>query len=264
MVKFYRYPPSNLTFLIDPILDTIPSIDLAINEKLSADGIYFVGGTALSGDRIINLKKNNISFLSIDKGYFKKSKSTSHWRFSLNAFQATRYFSCPDDRLKMFNINLKSWKKIGSYILILAPSKETLKFYTGSTDVLQWALDIKNKILNFSDRKVFIRFKDNVKKGNDPLEKYLTNCYCVVSLQSLGCITSVINGVPVINLAPSCLDMLTISNKIENIETLDYSENRYEWLSCLSYHQFSKDEFSNGYAINTLKKYYQELTVYEI
>lgn len=245
--------PSKLDRLIDIHLSKSINIQKS-NDTTNKDNCFFVGGPISSLDVLHRLEKDNASYINIDKGYFKNRKSNSHWRLTFNNLQQTKIFDVPNDRLKHFNIELKPWQTNGEYILILAPNPLPLLYYTGSSDVLAWCMDIKNKLLEYTDRKVFIRFKESRKiRGHDPLTKYLNNCYAIVTLQSIGCIETIINGIPTLNLAPSCLDCL-YQSKIELIEKLPKPDNRYEWLKTLSYSQFTIEEIENGTALEIFSK----------
>lgn len=203
-------------------------------------------------------KKYNIifkegNFLHLDNGYFKKNL---YKRLTINALQQNKIIDVPDDRLqKVFNNNILPWKKTGDYILILAPNPGPLSYYTNFSTALEWCLDIKQKLSNYTDRKIFFRFKENTKNRKlDPLEKYLDNCYALITLQSIACVEAISKGIPTINLAPSCLDALYKCD-LSNIETIPQPENRYEWLKSLSYSHFTWEEMENGFALNTLERY---------
>jgi hypothetical protein len=254
-MKYYRFPKSLDTLIVDSKIDLLSlNTQIEFDDHLYKEKIFFVGGSVSSLDRIKKLKQNNLPFINIDKGYLKNKKTTSHWRISYNSLQQMKLLDVPADRLENnFDIKLKKWKKEGSYILLLAPNPNSLNLYYQTNNVLNWSLEIKNKILKYTDRKVFVRFKDNNIKKNDPLIKYLEDCYAVVTLQSLGCVEALIEGVPVISLAESCLDSIS-KNKIEDIENLYYPENRFEWLKSLSYSQFSDEEMSSGLAMKIFEK----------
>jgi hypothetical protein len=255
---YCRFPKTQITNVVDYRIDSLSqSCPIEIADELSKEKIFFIGGPTTSLDLIYQLRENKISFINIDKGYFRNRKSNSHWRMSFNSFQQTKIFEVPADRLENnFGISIKDWKKHGSYILILVPNPRPLMYYVGTEDIVNWALEIKNKLLNFTDRKIFIRFKNSTTKGLDPLSKYLEDCYAVVTLQSLGCVESIIKGVPVIALAEdSCANSLC-TNKLEDIENLNYPDNRYEWLKSLSYGQFTTEEMRSGYAIRIIEELY--------
>lgn len=263
MLHYKRFPPdTHKKSVADDIVNYHLSKSIKIEESENIDdrSIFFVGGPVTSYNNLKFLEKHNGNFINIDKGYIsqKGKQFNRYWRLSYNSLQQDRIFDVPDDRLNCLKkIDLKSWNDSGKYILLLAPNPDPLEYYTGNRDVLNWCLDIKSKILEYTDRKVFIRFKDNIKRRQtDPLIKYLDECYAVVSLQSIACVETIINGIPTFNLAPSCLDALYISD-ISQIEKPPQPENRYEWLKSLSYGQFNIEEIENGTAIGILKDLYE-------
>jgi len=232
------------------------NLKIEISDSIINDGTYLIGGPRFSKDYLRTLEDSQTKYINIDKGYFKNRKSTSHWRLSVRGLQQNKFFNAPDDRIKEFSdLEIKQWCNKGSYILILAPNPDPLEFYCGHRDTLAWSLDVKNELLKYTDRKIFIRFKNNVKKSQDKLIKYFDDCYAVVSLQSIGAVEAVLHGIPAINLAPSCIDLLYKTN-LADIENLKYPEHRFEWIKCLSYSQFTVSEISAGYAFEMISKYY--------
>lgn len=254
--NFLKFPkteilPSKVHRLIDVHLSKSINIKES-NDVSNKENCFFIGGPFSSINVLKKLDKNLASYISIDKGYFRNKKSTSHWRLSLNSLQQQKILDVPKDRLEVFNIDIKPWQTQGEYIIILAPNPNPLLYYTGSDDVLKWCLETKAKLLEHTDRKIFIRFKESIKyRIHDPLSKYLDKCYAVVTLQSLGCVETIIAGIPTLNLAPSCLNGLYKSD-VSMIEDLPKPDNRYEWLKSLSYSQFTLEEFENGKALELL------------
>lgn len=260
MHQFKKFPksetdPSKVDRKVDRLINVHLSKSIDIkesNDTSNKNDCFFIGGPISSLNVLKRLDKSPASYINIDKGYFRNRKSTSHWRLSFNSLQQQKILDVPDDRLKEFNIDIKPWQTNGEYIIILAPNPKPLLYYTGSEDVLAWCLDTKAKLLEHTDRKIFIRFKESAKqRGHDPLSKYLDKCHAVVTLQSLGCVETIIAGIPTLNLAPSCLNGLYKSD-VSMIEDLPKPDNRYEWLKSLSYSQFTLKEFENGKALELL------------
>lgn len=259
-MNFFRFPytetiPSKVDRLIDIHLSKAVDIKIS-NDTTNSDNCFFIGGPVSSLNVLQKLDNSPASYINVDKGYFR-SKKTTHWRLTYNNLQQDIIFDVPDDRFNSINhFPIEPWKTDGDYILILAPNPAPLKFYTGSDDILNWCQETKNKILEYTDRKIFIRFKDSCKKrGYDPLSKYLTSCHAVVTLQSIGCVETISAGIPTVNLAPSCLDGLYKSD-MSQIENLPRPENRYEWLKSLAYGQFTITEIENGTALSIIKNLY--------
>ena len=256
---YKRFPhhtskPGTANALID--IHLAKSLDISVSEELDCNNLYFVGGPMSSYDDLCRLRQTNTPFINIDKGYFR-TKSTTHWRMSFNTLQQSQLLDVPADRLdSIAHFNMLPWQTNGDYILILAPNPMPLQLYEGHTDILRWCFETKTKILEYTDRKVFIRFKESVKaRGNDSLSKYFDKCHAVVGLQSVGCVESICNGIPTYNMAPSCLDGLG-NFSIADIACPIKADNRYEWLKSLAYSQFTIDEIEQGIAMRILKDLY--------
>lgn len=258
---FYkRFPhhtsiPSKANRLIDIHLSK--SLEINVSEELDRDNLYFIGGPVSSLYNLTRLQQSNTPYINVDKGYFR-TKKTTHWRLSVNSLQQLMLFDVPADRLQNIDyFKIEPWQTSGDYVLILAPNPAPLQLYQQHTDVLKWCIDTKNEILKYTDRKVFIRFKESSKsRGKDSLSKYLKDCHAVISLQSIGCVQTICKGIPTYNLAESCLDGLG-NFSIKDIENPVKPDNRYEWLKSLAYGQFTIDEIENGTAINILQELYK-------
>lgn len=252
MPLYNRFSKLPQTKLVDGMIDLLSfSQQIPVCDTPTNDSTYFVGGFRTSYNNIQKCKICN--FINIDKGYIQPTNQITHyWRMTYNDFQQNKIIDVPDDRLQ--NIKLKPWNKNGSYIIILAPNPHPLMYYKNCT-IENWINQIKVQLLKLTDRKIFVRYKDNKKiRSHDPFEKYLDNCYAVISLQSMGAVQSTIYGVPCINLAPSAIVGLH-NMQLTDIENLVYPDNRYEWLKSLSYSQFTWEEMKSGFALNTVRQY---------
>ena len=258
MLPYKRFIKTAETKLVDGMIDlmsTNHSIDTSTDYN---SGTFFVGGFRTSQKNLLKIK-NKTSFINVDKGYLQPNlKVTDYWRISYNSFQQDKLLDVPSDRLAIFkDFDIKPWNKKGSYIIILAPNLHPVNYYS-NCNVHEWVQDVKTKLLSLTDRKIFVRYKDNKKiRSCDPLVKYLKDCYAVISLQSMGAVESIANGVPVINLAPSCVNSL-YNLKLENIEQITYPENRYEWFKSLSYSQFTWEEMKSGQALTLVNQHYKK------
>ena len=196
-------------------------------------------------------------YIHYDKGYFFHGKVPDYHRLTYQSLQEANIFDCDDKRLNQFNIEIKPWKRTGDYILIVAPDEFPVQYYTPFQTEFDWVMWLKHELRKYTDRKIFYRFKEKRKqRGDDPLSLYLNDAWAVVTHQSLACIESICEGVPVFNLAPSCCDNMALQD-ISKIEEPFYPENRYEWLKSLSYGQFTVEEIMNGFALETLQERYK-------
>jgi hypothetical protein len=252
-LKYFSNPHNVLQNLL-PYVSKITNITETTEIRL--DWTYLaVGPWKYSEDRREIFKGGN--FLHFDKGYFYNNKSPETYRFSYGSLQEPRIFDCDDTRISNYNIEIKPWKKSGDYILIVSPNDYIIQYYTEFKNDIEWIMHVKHELRKYTDRKIFYRLKEPRKeRGDDPFVKYLDNAWAIITMQSLACIESICNGVPVFNLAPSCCGNVALQN-ISKIETPYYPDNRWEWIKSLSYGQFTREEIENGSMINILKDRYE-------
>jgi len=251
-LKYFSNPHNVLKKLIPHISK---STRVEETDEINLNYTYLtVGPWKYSSDRQLVFDKGN--FIHYDKGYFFNTKAASTFRLSHNNLQESRIFECDDKRIQQYNVKIKPWRKEGDYILIVAPDEWPVKYYTEFENEYEWAFWLKHELRKYTDRKIFIRFKETRKdRGDDPFVKYLDNAWAVITHQSLACIESICEGVPVFNLAPSCCDNMALQD-LSKIEQPYYPDNRWEWVKSLSYGQFTLDEIENGFMIETLKDRY--------
>lgn len=201
-----------------------------------------------------NCKKYNCNFLNLGKAYVRGYGA----RVTFNNFQQVTNFIPQHNRLKCWNY-IDDWKNNpNGYILILAPQEQTLNFYTGSPNVIDWCNKIKNTLRDYTDKKIFVRLKDSRSlRGRDPITKYFDDCYAVVSLQSVGSIESIANGIPAFTMYPSALNSFEgWKNDITQIENIVYPADKSNWLNILANSQYTTEEMSNGFMFDTLNHIY--------
>ena len=198
-----------------------------------------------------NCIQNNCNFLNLGKAYVRGYGA----RITYNNLQQTKHFEPQHNRLKCWNYTNKWTNDSNGYILLLAPGEQTLKFYTGKSNVIEWCNEIKNKLRDYTDRKIFVRLKDvRSLRGRDPITKYFNGCYAVVSLQSVGSIESIAQGIPAFTLYPSALNSFNgWNNDITQIENIVYPKDKSKWLNILANSQFTKEEILSGFMFDTLK-----------
>lgn len=198
-----------------------------------------------------NCKTYNCNFLNLGKAYVRGYGA----RVTYNDLQQTKSFEPEHDRLNCWEYT-NEWKNdTNGYIIILAPQEKTLNFYTGNSNVINWCNDIKNKLRNYTDKKIFVRLKDaRSLRGRDPITKYFDNCYAVVSLQSVGSIESIAYGIPAFTVYPSALNSFEEwNNDITQIEKIVYPTDKSKWLNILANSQYTREEILNGFMFKTLQ-----------
>jgi len=243
-------------------------------------------------------KKNNIN---IHFGIFSKpntkfrKKLDKKYKFSIIAEQGfinrKKYFSlgvngigglskrlpknCPDDRLKMLNIDIKDLKiNKSGYILFCAqlPWDSQVK----SVNYIEWVYNILN-MLKKTKKQILFRYHPlflKSKKGkkykfkipksikidkNKILNNSLKNAYCVISFNSNSLVDSIIQGLPII----ACHKMSVVYNlSTKNINGDKYNINNLyipdkkdiiQTLSNISYMQYNLEELKNNTALSFIK-----------
>lgn len=250
---YFENPHSVLEKIIPAFRNCVP---VSETNKITADQTYLVVGPwKYTPEQQIIF--NHGKYLHYDKGYIFNNKVPNTFRLTYNSLQESKIFDCDDARIKEFNVVIKPWKKTGDYILIVAPDEFPVRYYTRLQNEFEWAMWCKGELRKYTDRKIFIRHKEKRKQRiHDPLDLYLKDAWAVVTHQSLACIESILEGVPVFNLAPSCCNKMALQD-LSKIEEPFYPDNRWEWIKSLSYGQFTYEEIYNGTALSILRERYE-------
>jgi len=252
-LKYFERPHNVLAKLIPHISKSIPVEETATVDLKST---YLTVGPWKYNEYQHQVFEHG-QYLHYDKGYFFNTKAASTFRFSLNNLQESQIFDCDDKRIRSYHVELKDWRKTGDYILIVAPDEFPVQYYTEFKNEYEWVFWLKHELRKYTDRKIFYRFKETRKdRGDDPLTPYLHDAWAIITHQSLACIESICEGVPVFNLAPSCCDLMALQD-ISQIEEPYYPDNRWEWIKSLSYGQFTVNEIENGFMRDILKERYE-------
>jgi hypothetical protein len=164
----------------------------------------------------------------------------------------------PKDRIK--HIELKPWRKNqGDYILV-TPSSPTVNRFIGETD---WLNNTVNYLKVKTSMPIKIRHKPR-KKGTSgphvadvPLSDDLKNASCVVTSCSMVAVDAIIEGIPVY-CHPTC-PASPVARSIDFFGQPMYSEERLDWLTTLSWHQYTQQEIEQGLFESMFKEMYSAL-----
>jgi hypothetical protein len=197
---------------------------------------------------------NNHPFWFIDSGYTNFLGSTKKWhRLVRNHLHFNKNFEAPVDRLGMFESFPAQWREGGDRILVIEPGPFAAAIF--HVDIKQWRLSVEEELRKYTDKKIIFREKAP-KKKRAPLYKHL--CYedyfCVISINSNAATESIWSGIPVITLDKHITNPVS-RNKLSDINNL-YRGSLSNWLSTLSYSQFTYDEIVNGKALEIVKQYH--------
>lgn len=244
-------------------LDQVVPIDENTSWRTvkKTSGPYIV--RAMASKRFINYaKEKHQDFIFLENGYFGNYKSSinqkskKQWqRICINECQQESILDVPDDRWKNLvdvdeRLKWPGWKKNGSKILLVAPSKKPCEFY--GQDVATWKKETIEQIQKFTDREIVIREKASRFDRTQTKTIYEAlddDIFCTVTYQSIAAVESIAYGIPVFALAPSAAKKMSL-NDLSLIEQPFYPDPDlvHKWCSSLAYGQFSITEIFNGIA----------------
>ena len=204
------------------------------------------------------LAESDIDYFNVEKGYCNWWKPR-YWRLTFNENQIKEIRGEWDNkRFCRFNMPLRTMKKDGEQVYIVAPSQNGLDVYDIKKSVDQWIDETVAEVKKYTDRPIKIRKKVNKKaRGSRGFCDTLENIYCVISLHTMAVTEVLREGIPVISLVPGVLKNYS-SNKISQINDLYYpSDNdRGRLFNCLTNIQFENAELMDGTAYETMAKFY--------
>lgn len=189
-------------------------------------------------------------FYYIDTGYFGNHKLKDYHRVTLNAMQWLGPTEArPSDRLERTRVRPRPITP-GGKILIAPPSHKAMSYWGLDPD--QWVEETIATLREHTDRPIEIRMKQprEIRARVDTMEMALRDdVHALVTYNSIAAIEALIYGKPVFTMGPNAAQPLanTDLSKIEKprCPTLD---DVHALLCCLSYHQFTVEEMSSGYA----------------
>jgi hypothetical protein len=176
-------------------------------------------------------------------------------------------------------IVLEDVKNIGRNVLIFL--QRSGGWSMGSVDVINWTIDVIDKIRRYSDRPIIIRPHPGDKKAektyipvltkyvktfksvslsnqNEPLEIDLQNAWCVVNHNSSAIVGSVIKGYPAFITDSQRSQCAEVSNTdfslIENPRHFD----RQKWLERISMFHWKFSELEDGSAWRHMRNYVRQ------
>lgn len=203
----------------------------------------------------------NRNFFYMDGGYFGNYPSTSnprgdklYHRIVKNNLQHTELLERPSDRWESLGYNVKT-RKPGSHILLVAPSEKPCKFY--GINMETWISETVQSIKQYTDRPIIIRMKGTRKdRLSRSIFEDFNNAHATVTYNSVAAVESVLEGIPVITLAPTAANPVAESQLI-NIENpfMPDPDLIHTWASGLAYGQYHIDELKDGSAYKLIYEY---------
>jgi hypothetical protein len=202
---------------------------------------------------LVNKIDNNLPFWFMDSGYTNFLEPNKKWhRVVRNHLHYSNYFEAPSDRLA----NLKSfpadWRTGGDKILIIEPGPFAAAIF--HVDIKTWKYEVAKELRKYTDKKIYFRPKIDKKIRKDLYTKLLEDdYYCTVSINSNSAVESIWAGVPAITLGKHISNPVTV-NQLSDINNL-YRGPIGNWLSWLTYNQFTYEELVDGTAVKLIGKY---------
>lgn len=196
----------------------------------------------------------HLPFWFIDSGYTNFIEPNKKWhRLVRNHLHFNEKFSAPADRLTNFSIFPKPWKKEGKKILIVEPGPFAASIF--HVDTKKWSSEVIEELRKHTDRPIEIRQKIN-KKTRESLYKTVSDgdYYCTISINSNSAVESIWAGVPAITLDKHISNSVTRSS-LSQINDL-YRGSLGDWLTYLSYCQFTFEELMDGTALDIVRRYH--------
>lgn len=213
-----------------------------------------IRNTVGNEELLISKIDNNYPFWFIDSGYTNFLEPNKKWhRIVRNHLHYGKYFEAPVDRLGNFKKFPKNWREDGETILVVEPGPFAAGIF--HVDLKTWKYDIEKELRNYTDKKIKFREKAP-KKERTPLFQELLDedYYCLININSNAATEAIWAGIPVITLDKHITNPVS-KNKISDINDL-YRGNIANWLTMLSYSQFTYEELITGKAQEILKKYH--------
>jgi len=228
-----------------------------------------------AGKFIDYVRAKEQDYYFIETGYFGNyvcegnTGARKFWhRIVKNEMQHTKIIDVPDDRWSAMckydtRLEWKGWKKLGSKILLVAPSEKPCKYYGVNKD--EWIASTVATLKKYTDREIVIREKaDRTERTSRKViyEAFDEDVFAIVTYNSIAAAEAVAYGIPAFALAPTaatpvCLDDLS---KIESPYYPDYEFVR-KWLSSLAYGQYNLTEIITGVAWKMVLENEQRQTI---
>ncbi len=251
-----EYLESDTDYYIKTVgLQIDPTADMVRRKKFN-DNIEdcLLRNTVGNENILVEKIDNHLPFWFIDSGYTNFIEPNKKWhRLVRNHLHFNKDFQAPSDRLSNFKTFPRPWKKTGSKILVLEPGPFAASIF--HTDVDLWKKSIISELRKYTDRPIEFREKTNKKTRTSLYQLLLQgDYYCTVSINSNSAVESIWAGVPAITLDKHISNPVTVDS-LDKINDL-YRGPLGNWLSWLSYCQFTYEELMDGTALKIIREYH--------
>lgn len=211
-----------------------------------------------------------IHTLMLDKGYVRTEIEPlgiwKYWRVAIDGHHPTRYLpnlKFKADRWDRLGLEWKPWRSEGDHIIFAGSSEKYHEFY-GLEHPTEYADKWIRRIRKQTRKWIAYRPKPSWSEAvpvdgsefcvDNRIEKYLTNCWAVVTHGSNAVFESVLNGVPCVVLGDAVAKHISTTDitEIEN-PRLASEEERAKFFHSLAYCQWTMAEFQSGEAWKHIK-----------
>jgi hypothetical protein len=204
--------------------------------------IWNLYGSGLAQSEIF--KRKGARVLVCENGYIgKDSQDRQYYAIALNGHNGSgQWFVGGPERWEKLNIEIKPWRKNeNGHLLVCAQRGIGSPSMASPPD---WHNKIALELRHKTGRQIKIRnhpaFKTN---PPGPLEKDFENCYAVVIWSSTTGVKALIEGIPVIYTAPTCI---IAGAAVKGIDGHDYIRDRLPALQKMAWAQWSIEEIEMG------------------
>jgi len=218
-------------------------------KYLGGDSI--VWGLIRGADKLMqDTRTNNCNFYQVDNAYFGRN---FFYRVTPNALQFSglprKVLNNRHEQILMaLGKSILPWKKSRNGPIVICPSSDMLYRFHGGT-LTQWIYEVTLEIRKYTDRPIFIRYKDLSPK--DDIDELIRQAWCVVTHVSAAALDSLRLGIPVVTTGTCAASALaTPINKIENPIM---PNGREALFSLLANAQFSIEELRKNNVVKIIR-----------
>ena len=261
-----------------PVFDAFHSGANALGHDVvvdSDDGIDVIWSVLfngrMAGNRAIwerNVQQSKPTIV-LEVGGIKRGKT---WKVAINGINRDAYFgpiNNTSERADKLELELKSWRHDGEYILICGQHEQSLQ-WKNMPRMSTWVMETIDTIQKHTDRPIIFRPHprcrlphietefNNVKRQDpqyvngtyDDFDMNFKNIYATVNWSSNPAIHSVIEGIPAFT-GPSSLAYDVALQDFSQIDNPLYCDRR-QWLNDYAYTEWTVEEISQGLPLKLL------------
>lgn len=180
-----------------------------------------------------------------DHAYFGRG---NYYRVTRNAFQHDGRGTFSPTRWQEFGITIGPWRR-GSHIVVCPNSRAYFALHGLDADT--WLDGVLRQLRRHSKRDLIIRWKGDVPRR--PLKRDLQGAFACVVYSSAAALEALMEGVPVVTLAPFAATSRMGRTSIVDIEDPYRPDDREAFMIALAANQWTFSEIVDGVAWKALQ-----------